>query len=66
MLIEQAKALKVNDRVSCPEDRGTAAFTGLVVRVSRVRTGVDHVWVTVKRENGFNAGVWPSSILEAL
>lgn len=67
MNIEQAKKLKVGDRVNCPEDRGAPAFIGKVAsvgpNVSTNINGEEYVWVTVKGPHGFSAGVWPSNRL---
>jgi hypothetical protein len=68
MNIEDARKLKVGDRVRCPADRGNPAFIGVVTYYSGI--GATHanvsepfLWVNVSTIYGLNAGVWPSNRL---
>ena len=59
---------KDGQAVSCPEDRGEAAYRG-IVESSGETTQVSHqghpfVWVTVRHPRG-HACVWPSNRLAA-
>lgn len=66
MTIEQAKELKIGDRVTYPPDRGDKAGTGKVKHIgTNVQTNIhgdQYVWVTVHK-NGKSCGVWPSNRL---
>ena len=61
----KTKTPTINDRVSCPADRGDKAFGGRVTHVSTdVNTnihGVPYVWVTVvSADSNRRSSVWPS------
>lgn len=64
MNIDKAKALQVGARVSCPADRGDAAFIGKVEFVGTVEGrsmfGAPYVWVNVRHPSG-RSSVWPSN-----
>lgn len=68
MTVKQALALKPNQIVHCPADRGSPPFVGRVKHVGRdvqrnIR-GVDYVWVTLhNRTQHDGGGVWPSNRL---
>ena len=66
MNIEEARKLRVGSRVKCPEDRGSAGFTGVVVHVGSIESktvnGTPYMWVTVRNSHHQRA-VWPTNRL---
>jgi hypothetical protein len=69
MNIEEARKLRVGSRVKCPEDQGSAGFTGVVVHVgsieSRSAEGTPYMWVTVRNSHHQRA-VWPTNRLSSI
>jgi hypothetical protein len=61
MNIEQAKSLKIGDKVRCPSDRGDSSYTGTVEQVG-TDEGKDYIWITVRAPSG-RASIWPTSRL---
>ena len=69
MKIEEARKLKLGDRVWCPADRGNPAFTGTVdylsgIEASHPSSNGPFLWVGVAASNGTRGGHWPSNRLE--
>ena len=68
MHIDRALQLKCGDMVSCPADRGSAAFYGRVISagvdVAKDLKGADYIWVTVR--GPLTESVWPSNRLGKL
>lgn len=70
MKIEEARKLKYGQRVSCPADRGSPAFTGTVrtetelIAHAQVYTtnDVEFIWIEVQYPDRHKA-VWPSNRL---
>lgn len=66
MELERALALKPGDKVACPADRGSPAYTGEVRHVGKTVSetigGRKYVWVTV-RNRYCQESVWPSNRL---
>lgn len=70
MTFEEAKKLKVGDKVCCPAPHGGPALTGIVTYVppdpdKEVNTnlsGAQYIWILVKHPSGHNQN-WPSNRL---
>ena len=61
MNIDQARELKIGDRVMCPADRGDPAYEGKVTTPglsTYERNNIEFMWISVK--GGGKTGTWPS------
>lgn len=65
MTVEEAKKLRIGQRVQCHADRGVAPYAGRVqsvgVEVYTNIRGIEYIWVHVAWHGGPGSSVWPSN-----